>query len=31
MRLNDPAQQPQLLKTVRGEGYLLAARVEFEP
>jgi two-component system OmpR family response regulator len=29
-RLNDPAQRPQLLKTVRGEGYLLAAEVEYE-
>ncbi|MFN7573312.1 MAG: response regulator [Betaproteobacteria bacterium] len=29
-RLGDSAQEPQLIKTVRGEGYFLAAQVEFE-
>lgn len=27
-RLNDSGQEPQLIRTVRGEGYVLAARVE---
>ena len=30
-RLNDDARDPELIKTVRSEGYLLAARVERRP
>ena len=30
-RLNDDARDPQLIKTVRNEGYLLAAKVESRP
>ena len=29
-RLGDDAKEPLLIKTIRGEGYMLAARVEFE-
>ena len=29
-RLGDDAKEPQLIKTIRGEGYMLAAKVEFE-
>ncbi len=30
-RLNDTGREPALIKTVRGEGYLLAASVERKP
>ncbi len=29
-RLGDDAKEPMLIKTIRGEGYMLAAKVEFE-
>ncbi|HQT27222.1 MAG TPA: response regulator [Burkholderiales bacterium] len=29
-RLHDDAKEPLLIKTIRGEGYMLAAKVEFE-
>lgn len=29
-RLGDDAKEPTLIKTIRGEGYMLAAKVEFE-
>lgn len=29
-RLGDDAKEPHLIKTIRGEGYMLAAKVEFE-